>query len=119
MAADGAVTYARAKRRHDERGRLPRQSPIEVENALTAHPQISAAAAVEIKVKQDVCIIAGFYVSEDVIEDASLAAWCADNLAGYKCPRQFVRVETLPRGANNKLLRRVLRQDWETANGQA
>lgn len=118
MAADGAVTYAG---RNDDMMNAGgyRVSPIEVENALTAHPQISEAAAVEIKVKQDVCIIAGFYVSEDVIEDASLAAWCADNLAGYKCPRQFVSVETLPRGANNKLLRRVLRQDWETANGQA
>ncbi len=96
-----------------------RVSPIEVETALIAHPRVTDAAACEVQIKQDVCIIAAFYVSADVIEDDILTAWCADNLAGYKCPRLFVRQDTLPRGANNKLLRRVLRQNWETAHGQA
>lgn len=118
MDATGAVTYAG---RNDDMMNAGgyRVSPVEVENALSAHPAISEAAAVEVKIKHDVCIIAAFYVSADVIDDAQLSAFCAETLAGYKCPRLFVRVQTLPRGANNKLLRRVLRQDWETAHGQA
>ena len=94
-------------------------SPIEVEDALTAHPLIHECAATEIKIKQDVCVIAAFYTSADVIDEAQLTAFCAEILAGYKRPRLFIRVETLPRGANNKLLRRILRQDWETSHGQA
>ena len=118
MDAGGAVTYAgRADDMMNAGGY--RVSPIEVEDALTAHPLIHEAAAAEVKIKQDVCVIAAFYTSADVIDDSELAAFCAENLAGYKRPRLFIRVETLPRGANNKLLRRVLRQDWETANGQA
>lgn len=118
MDAEGAITYAgRADDMMNAGGY--RVSPIEVENALTAHPAITEAAACEVRIKQDLCIIAAFYVSADVIEDDILTAWCADHLAGYKCPRMFVRQNTLPRGANNKLLRRVLRQNWETAHGQA
>lgn len=118
MDADGAVTYAGRGDDMMNAGGY-RVSPIEVEDALAAHPDIHEAAAAEVTIKQGVCVIAGFYVSENMIDDATLAAFCADQIAGYKCPRLFVRVETLPRGANNKLLRRVLRQNWETTHGQA
>lgn len=117
MDDTGAVTYAGRSDDMMNAGGY-RVSPIEVENALSEHPAIHEAAAVAVKIKRDVCIIAAFYVSADVIDDGELSAFCAQTLAGYKCPRLFVRVDTLPRGANNKLLRRVLRQDWETANGQ-
>lgn len=118
MDAQGAVTYAGRSDDMMNAGGF-RVSPIEVEDALTSHPLIIEAAATEIKIKHDVCVIAAFYTSADVIDEAQLTAFCAEILAGYKRPRLFIRVETLPRGANNKLLRRVLRQDWETANGQA
>ncbi len=96
-----------------------RVSPVEVEDAMTAHPAITDAAACELRVKADTTVIGLFYVAhEDVTEDA-LAAFAAERLARYKCPRLFVRMENLPRGANNKLLRRVLRQDWETDHDQA
>ena len=95
-----------------------RVSPIEVETALALHPDIAEAAAVELRVKSDASVIAAFYTSADVIDDAQLAAHCATNLARYKCPRLFIHVDALPRGANNKLLRRALRTDWETLHGQ-
>ena len=117
MDAAGAITYAGRADDMMNAGGF-RVSPIEVETALTTHPAIAETAAAQVQVKPDVYVIAAFYVSTDVIEDADLAAFCAQTLAGYKCPRLFVRVDTLPRGANNKLLRRVLRQDWEAAHGQ-
>lgn len=118
MDAQGAVTYAGRSDDMMNAGGF-RVSPIEIEDALTAHPLVNECAATEIKIKHDVCVIAAFYTSADVLDEAQLTAFCAEILAGYKRPRLFVRVETLPRGANNKLLRRVLRQDWETTNGQA
>jgi len=95
-----------------------RVSPIGVGAALNAHPEINEAAAVERPVKADKTVIAAFYVSPDVINDPALAAFCAARLARYKPPRLFIRCDALPRGANNKLLRRRLRQDWENNHGQ-
>lgn len=95
-----------------------RVSPIEIETALTLHPDIHDVAAVELRVKSDASVIAAFYTSANVIVDTELAAHCADHLARYKCPRLFLRCDALPRGANNKLLRRALRSDWEAEHGQ-
>ena len=95
-----------------------RVSPIEVETTLAQHPDILEVAAVELRVKSDASVIAAFYASTDVIVDTELAAHCAAHLAHYKCPRIFIRRDALPRGANNKLLRRALRSDWEAAHGQ-
>jgi acyl-coenzyme A synthetase/AMP-(fatty) acid ligase len=95
-----------------------RVSPIEVETVLCAHENIAESAACAVQVKKDVTVIAAFYTSAHMLDNEQLTAWCADRLAGYKCPRLFIACDTLPRGANNKLLRRVLRQNWETANGQ-
>ncbi|MCF2870621.1 acyl--CoA ligase [Octadecabacter sp. G9-8] len=95
-----------------------RVSPIEVESALTLHPAIEDAAAVELRVKSDASIIAAFYTGPDVLDQGELAAHCTAHLAHYKTPRLFIWRDTLPRGANNKLLRRALRQNWEADHGQ-
>jgi len=116
--ADGAIHYVGRTDDMMNAGGY-RVSPIEVEDALAAHPDISEVAAVEICVKQDVRIIAAFYVSAKVLDADQLTAHARQTLAGYKVPRHFVRVPALPRGANNKILRRKLRQDWETADGEA
>lgn len=95
-----------------------RVSPVEVEHALALHPHIQDTAAVEVRVKSDASVIAAFYTSADVIEHTELAAHCARHLARYKCPRLFIQRDELPRGANNKLLRRALRTQWEADHGQ-
>ncbi len=94
-----------------------RVSPIEVEEALASHPEVQEAAACELRVKADATVIGAFYVGSATAE--ALAAHAEARLAAYKRPLMLIRVETLPRGANNKLLRRKLRQDWESENGYA
>ncbi len=117
MAADGAITYAgRADDMMNAGGY--RVSPVEVEDALTAHPNINEAAACAVQVRTGTSVIAAFYVATGVIEEGAIRAFMAARLADYKCPRIYVACDALPRGANNKLLRRVLRQEWEAANGQ-
>ncbi|KKL94873.1 hypothetical protein LCGC14_1860350, partial [marine sediment metagenome] len=88
-----------------------RVSPLEVEDVLTGFPGVIEAAAAEISVKADASIIAAFYVAPDDLDADALAAHCAQSLARYKCPRSFIRLPVLPRGANGKLLRRQLRHD--------
>ncbi len=109
MSDDGAITYLGRDDDMMNAGGY-RVSPIEVEAAMARHPGVFEAAAVEWRVKADASVIACFYVPEDgeIAEDA-LKAHAHANLAHYKCPRRFIAVDALPKGANNKLLRRALR----------
>lgn len=113
MASDGAITYhGRADDMMNAGGF--RVAPAEVEAALTAHPGVSEAAAVTLPIRDGVEVIAAFYVAASPLREEELAAWCATRLARYKCPRLFLPADALPRGANGKLLRRKLREDWST-----
>ena len=85
------------------------QLTIEVETAMNAHPDISECAAVEVSVKADVSVIGLFYVAADDLDSDQLAEFASQRLARYKCPRIYTRIETLPKGANGKIQRRVLR----------
>jgi acyl-coenzyme A synthetase/AMP-(fatty) acid ligase len=87
-----------------------RVAPAEVEAALTAHPAIAEAAAVELRVKADTGIIVAYYVAPRTIPEAGLLDFLGPRLARYKHPRLFRRVDALPRGPNGKLDRRALRQ---------
>jgi len=116
MAGDGALTYHGRGDDMMNAGGI-RVSPLEVESALNAHPAIFESAAVEDTVKADTTVIAAFYMSRTPVESAELEGFVAARLARYKCPRIYARVEALPKGANGKLLRRVLRERYE-ARGQ-
>ncbi|MBK5925796.1 benzoate--CoA ligase [Rhodobaculum claviforme] len=111
MDDDGAITYLGRDDDMMNAGGV-RVSPLEVEAALTAHPAIQDAAACEVEVAPGVRVIAAFYVAQAEIPEATLAAFAAERLARYKQPRIWRRVPALPRGANNKLSRRVLRDGF-------
>ncbi len=118
MAADGAITYlGRADDMLNAGGY--RVSPLEIEAALDAHPAIHDSAAVELEVKPGTTVIAAFYTADTPIPEPTLQAHASTRLARYKQPRMYIHRASLPRGANNKLLRRVLRQDWEHAHDPA
>jgi acyl-CoA synthetase (AMP-forming)/AMP-acid ligase II len=53
-------------------------------------------------------VIGCFYVSDEPVEEAVLAAHAEAKLARWKQPRLWVRLDALPRSANNKLNRRAL-----------
>ncbi|WP_209425697.1 class I adenylate-forming enzyme family protein [Pararhodobacter sp. SW119] len=113
MDDDGAIRYLGRDDDMLNAGGF-RVSPLEVERAFDAHPGISESAAVELPVRAGVSVIALFYVpAAGPLEDAALAAHGAELLARYKQPRLFVARDTLPKGANNKLNRRALRDAWK------
>jgi len=115
---DGALTYlGRADDMMNAGG--VRVSPIEVEDVLNAHPAIVESAAAEVRVKADTTVIAAFYVSNASVETTDLERFIAGRLARYKCPRIYARVEAIPKGANNKLLRQVLRKSYEETLSEA
>lgn len=109
MAEDGAIRYLGRDDDMMNAGGF-RVSPMEVEAALNAHPDVQESAAVEVRVRDDVSVIAAFYTGSATPED--LAAYAATCLARYKQPRIFRHTNQLPRGGNGKLNRRKLREDW-------
>ena len=87
-----------------------RVSPIEVEKAFAHFPEMHEIAVTDVEVKADTRIIAAFYTADNDLSEVALKEHAEENLARYKQPRIYQRVETLPRGANNKLLRKELRR---------
>jgi acyl-coenzyme A synthetase/AMP-(fatty) acid ligase len=112
--ADGAITYLG---RHDDLMNAGgfRVSPIEVETALARFAGIQEVAVTEVEPSNGTRIIACAYVAPQPIDETALTAHAAQNLARYKQPRTFLRLDALPRNANNKLNRRALRAILEQA----
>jgi acyl-CoA synthetase (AMP-forming)/AMP-acid ligase II len=85
---------------------------VEVENVLGYHPAVLESAIVARP-----CPVLGERVHAFVarkasasVGEAELRAFCAERLADYKVPETFTLLdEPLPRNANGKLLKRVLR----------
>ena len=84
---------------------------VEVENALMAWPGVVEAAVIGVP-----CPVLGERVHAVVhapgidADDAGLRAHCATQLADYKVPETIAwRAEPLPRNANGKVMKRLLR----------
>jgi acyl-CoA synthetase (AMP-forming)/AMP-acid ligase II len=90
--------------------------PAEIESVLMGHPEVLECAVIGVPdrkwgetVKAVVVRRSGTSLTED-----SLMAWSRDKLAGFKRPRSVDFIETLPRNASGKLLKRMLREPYWT-----
>jgi acyl-CoA synthetase (AMP-forming)/AMP-acid ligase II len=84
--------------------------PLEVENALTAHPGVVAAAVVSVPAPVIGEIGIAFVVAApgEAPGEAELRAWCARRLADYKAPDRVEFVSELPLTAMMKVDKRAL-----------
>ncbi len=88
--------------------------PIEVEQALDAHPAVAESAVVGLPHPDLGEAVAAFVVPEpgpDAASDelASVLAGTLDDVARFKHPKRFVTVGQLPRNAMGKVLKAELR----------
>lgn len=113
MAEDGAISYLGRSDDMMNAGGY-RVSPLEVEAAMQSCAGAGEVAAVEVPVKPEVTVIALFHTGPASADD--LRAHAAQVLAAYKQPKLFLRREALPHGANGKVNRRRLREEWEAAH---
>ncbi len=91
--------------------------PAEVESALLTHPKVGDVAVFGIpdedwgeQVKAVVEPAAGVAPGPALAEE--LLAFCAANVAKYKCPRSIDFVAEMPRDPNGKLYKRKLRDPY-------
>ena len=88
--------------------------PAEIEEALHRHPAVADAAVFGVpneewgeRVHAAIQLQAGASVTAD-----DLVAFARQHLAGYKVPREVSFHAELPRGADGKLLKRLLREPY-------
>jgi O-succinylbenzoic acid--CoA ligase len=80
-------------------------SPIEVEEALLAHPAVADAGVTGAPDPDWGEIVTAFVVLRDGATAEELRAWCRGRLAPPKVPKRIEPVQRLPRNAAGKLLR--------------
>ncbi|WP_375267382.1 class I adenylate-forming enzyme family protein [Planktotalea sp.] len=114
--AKGAISYAGRSDDMINAGGF-RVSPLEIETVFQRNRAINQCAAIEVKLKTGVSLIALCYVTEGDLEQNELEALANQHLARYKHPRIYHPCDTLPSSANGKLLRRVLRAQIEAHYG--
>ena len=91
--------------------------PEEVEAALAAHPGVADCCVVGLPdPRWGQAVLACVVAAGEAPGAAALDAHCrAGGLAGFKRPKGYLFVDSLPRNAANKVLRRDLRQTAEAA----
>ncbi len=96
--------------------------PAEVEAALLGHWAVGDAGVVGRPDEEwGEIVVAAVEPRPGVIPSDALAAelveWCRDRIAHYKCPREVVFVEALPRHDNGKLYKHQLREQLRQEQG--
>ena len=56
--------------------------------------------------------IVAVLVSEQALDMAVLESACREKLAGFKVPRRWVQLQTLPRNTMGKVQKNLLREDY-------
>jgi acyl-CoA synthetase (AMP-forming)/AMP-acid ligase II len=89
-----------------------------VEAERLAHPAVEEACVVGIADGEwGQRVVATVHPGNgDVLDISELISFCRARLAGYKVPREIRFMDELPRNAAGKLLRRVLRDDWNVGD---
>ena len=84
-------------------------APAEVEAALCTHDAIADAAVIGKRDAEAGEVPVAFVVPSGDVDEAALQAHCASCLATYKHPAEYRFVESVPKSASGKILRRELR----------
>ncbi|MFF5973561.1 fatty acyl-CoA synthetase [Streptomyces sp. NPDC012769] len=86
----------------------------QVEDVLYTHPAVAETAVVGLPDERWIEAVTAFVVPRAEVTEAELLAHARDRLAHFKAPKRVVLVESLPRNASGKILKRELR-DRHTA----
>jgi len=88
--------------------------PAEVESLMYRHPAIAEAAVIGVphpyRGEDPVAFVVLKPEGRGTVSEDQLVQWCRQEMAVYKAPRVIRFVDTLPKTATGKILRRMLRE---------
>jgi acyl-CoA synthetase (AMP-forming)/AMP-acid ligase II len=82
--------------------------PREIEELLLEDPRVREVAVVGAADEARGEVPIAYIVADAALDDAELTKRCRSQLASFKTPRAFVRVESLPRTALGKVQKHLL-----------
>src|SRR5262245_37378162 len=82
--------------------------PREIEELLLEDPRVREAAVIGIADEARGEVPVAYVVADDSLDIAELTERCRDQLASFKVPRAFARVDALPRTALGKVQKHLL-----------
>jgi fatty-acyl-CoA synthase len=90
-------------------------SSLDVERILLAHPEVYEAAVIPVADDKWGEVPKAIVVAKpgSNLGEQELIEFCRSRLAHYKCPQSVVFCESLPKTATGKVLKRVLRQQYQ------
>lgn len=85
--------------------------PREIEEVLDRHPSIAASGVIGQRdpIRGEVPVAFVELREGAMFDEQSVLTHCRANLAGYKVPRNVIRLDALPRNPTGKILRRELK----------
>jgi len=88
--------------------------PGEVEKVIAGHPAVLEVAVIGVPdEKYGEALLAVCTLHPEMkLSAEQLLKYCRDKIAGYKIPRQLLRVAALPRNPSGKVLKTVLREPY-------
>jgi fatty-acyl-CoA synthase len=89
-------------------------SSLEVEKALLAHPGVYEAAVIPVPDEKWGEVPKGLVVAKpgSKLTEAELLEFCRSRIAHFKCPRSIEFLESLPKTATGKVLKKGLRKKY-------
>jgi crotonobetaine/carnitine-CoA ligase len=105
--AQGVFTFV-SRKKDVLRRRGENLSPLEVEEAVAAHPSVVECAVIGVPSDLSEDEIKAFVVTTGAADYPSLRAWAAQRLAPFKVPRYWQQVDTLPRTATQRVAKHEL-----------
>jgi len=105
--AGGVYTFV-TRKKEVLRRRGENLSPLEVEEAIDAHPSVLECAVVGVPSELSEEEIKAFVVTSAPVEFDELRAWAAERLSPFKVPRYWQRVDALPRTPTQRVAKHLL-----------
>jgi acyl-CoA synthetase (AMP-forming)/AMP-acid ligase II len=92
--------------------------PREIEEVLYTHPRILEAAVIGLPDREWGERIHAVVVPKkgQTLTEEEVIQYCKDHIASFKKPKSVAFMEALPRSPAGKVLKRVLREKWESAS---
>ena len=87
--------------------------PREIEEVLNKHPSVKDSAVIGRRddVRGELPVAFVELADDAEFDEPALRAYCRENLAGFKVPREIRKIDALPRNPTGKIMRRQLPTD--------